>query len=207
VDAARPAQRPRLSRGTFLAGPPDERRLCGRIDRDDPSLARLLSRCAVGPRLPRPSRGPRSSAVSSHGRSSDGRTRPGSRTELLRLLRLGGYAAEVIEEMWNDRGVVPTAATGRARTYSRRRAIPAAGGAPSRCRSRSPDRGSRLVATWLVESRGSRARGSLSASTSRSSSVPRDQHRAWANDIGARPLGARREPRSGAGDHAIAGAS
>ena len=30
---------------------------------------------------------------------------------------------------------------------------------------------------------------------------------AWANDIGARPLGASREPRFGAGDHAIAGAS
>jgi hypothetical protein len=56
-----------------------------------------------------------------------------SRTELLRLLRLGGYPAEVIEEMWNDPGVVPSAATGRARTYSRRRSIPAAGGAPSRC--------------------------------------------------------------------------
>jgi hypothetical protein len=30
---------------------------------------------------------------------------------------------------------------------------------------------------------------------------------AWANDIGARPLGASREPRFGAGDHAIARAS
>ena len=37
-----------------------------------------------------------------------------SRTELRRLLRLGGYPAEVIEEMWNDPGVVPSAATGRA---------------------------------------------------------------------------------------------
>jgi hypothetical protein len=48
-------------------------------------------------------------------------------------------------------------------------------------------------------------RGSLSASTSRSYLATNID--AWANDIGARPLGASRELRSGAGDHAIAGAS
>src|SRR3954447_3149720 len=71
-------------------------------------------------------------------------------------------------------------------------------------RSRSPDRAHAL--TWLLESRRSPA-------AVRGAHRPRFPPRylatdtdAWANDIGARPLAASREPRSGAGDHAIAGA-
>jgi hypothetical protein len=50
-------------------------------------------------------------------------------------------------------------------------------------------------------------RGSLRASTSVLPRYLATNIDVWANDTGARPLGASRGPRSGAGDHAIAGAS